>query len=99
MTWRESAACAGMHGNLFFPTGTPGKPFAEDVRLHRQTAAVKAVCAGCPVAAPCLLEALERCDGWGVFGGLTAEERATPLRRERRPSSTPRIRHVRVGAG
>jgi WhiB family transcriptional regulator, redox-sensing transcriptional regulator len=85
MTWRDAAACRGMDRELFYPTGTYGRAAIE------QEAAAKAVCAECPVAAPCLAEALAHRDGWGVFGGTTAEERAQLLRKQR----TPKISYVR----
>jgi len=95
MTWRTDAACRGMDRELFYPMGTFGRP------ALRQEAAAKAVCNGgpsrtpCPVRAQCLTDALEQRDGWGVFGGLTAEERAGLQRKQRRTSTTPAIRHVR----
>lgn len=70
--WHEDAACSGMDEALFFPpadTGPLGAAWVEQA---------KAVCAGCPVRAACLAEAMTREPAsarYGVFGGLTATER------------------------
>ena len=45
-------------------------------------AAAKAICAGCDRTAECLDEALTRNDKFGVWGGLTAEERRALTRSE-----------------
>lgn len=66
--WRSDAACSGMSGEIFFPTAVEGP------RYEVQVAAAKAVCAGCPVRAECLAEALVRIP-YGIAGGLTPEER------------------------
>ena len=72
MTWRESAACAGMDTRLWFdPAGYPE---------------ALAVCAGCLVQTPCLSDALKyppSSDVIGIRGGMTAKERRT-LRRDKR---------------
>jgi WhiB family redox-sensing transcriptional regulator len=69
--WRRQAACASTDPGLFYPPdGWIGQVAVE---------AAKAVCAGCPVRADCLADALawERpIDRHGVLGGLTAGERA-----------------------
>lgn len=70
--WRERAACRSGHDpELWFPVG----PAAA-----AQTAAAKAVCRDCPVWAACLAEALSERSAYGIFGGLTAEERRALLR-------------------
>lgn len=43
---------------------------------RREIAAVKAVCAECPVQVTCLQDALDRREPWGVWGGLDPDERA-----------------------
>jgi transposase-like protein len=53
---------------LFFPAAERGPVRAV------QVAAAKAVCAGCPVRADCLAEALARIP-YGIAGGLTENER------------------------
>lgn len=66
--WREQAACRTADPELFF-TSASG---AAAQTHHRQA---KAVCVRCPVVADCLAFALDRGLDYGVFGGLTAEER------------------------
>ncbi|OAR22048.1 hypothetical protein A8W25_30025 [Streptomyces sp. ERV7] len=57
------AACTKADPEVFFD-GTPG---AIEV--------AKQICGGCPVRARCLRLALERGEAFGIFGGLTADER------------------------
>lgn len=66
--WRTKAACRGMDPALFH---------AE--RGERDDQA-KAVCAGCPVAQECLVEALSSSDCFGVWGGLSNDQRKTAVR-------------------
>lgn len=61
--WRAGALCAQVDGDLFFPEkGESALP-------------AKRVCAGCPVRAECLAEALARPERFGVWGGLSEPER------------------------
>ncbi len=66
--WRDRAACRGVDAETFFPTAEAGPVY------EAQVAVAKAVCAGCPVRAECLAEALIRIP-YGIAGGLTPEER------------------------
>lgn len=66
--WRSQAACLHLPTNLFFPIG-------HGARARRQAARAKAVCETCPVQAECLDFALAANATYGVFGGLTEEER------------------------
>jgi WhiB family redox-sensing transcriptional regulator len=54
-------------------------------------ARAKAICAGCPLAVPCLEGALDRREPWGVWGGqLFANGRILPFKRKRgRPPKNP----------
>jgi WhiB family transcriptional regulator, redox-sensing transcriptional regulator len=54
-------------------------------------ARAKAICAGCPLADPCLAGALDRSEPWGVWGGqLFANGRILPFKRKRgRPPKNP----------
>ncbi len=67
--WRLDAACREVDPELFFP----------DAGQVPQTAAAKAVCAGCAVRGPCLEAALHgpqaRDDHAGIFAGTTASDR------------------------
>ncbi len=66
--WRRQAACRDTDPETFFPVAEAGPAY------ERQVAEAKAVCAGCPVRAECLNEALARIPE-GIAGGLTPAER------------------------
>ena len=69
-------SAAVVQKKLFFPVADSGP-------IHdAQVAAAKAVCAGCPVVAACLAEALARIPD-GIAGGLTEGERRTLRRLDR----------------
>ncbi len=74
--WRARAACRGQDPELFFPIGTSGP-------AQIQIAEAKAVCARCPVREACLRFALDTGQEYGIWGGLTEDERQR-LRRGRR---------------
>jgi WhiB family transcriptional regulator, redox-sensing transcriptional regulator len=61
--WMESALCAQVDPELFYPEKGGG------------THAAKAVCASCPVVAECLEYALRSDDAFGVYGGLSPRQR------------------------
>lgn len=60
--WRDRAACGAHDTELYFSA------VSEE--------AVKAVCRGCPVVEACLQFALTEDISYGVYGGLTQDERA-----------------------
>lgn len=61
--WRESALCAQVGPDLFFP----GK--GESVREARR------VCSSCGVRAECLAYALDHDEQHGVWGGMSERQR------------------------
>ncbi len=63
--WRDSALCAEVDPEIFFPD------------KGESTRPTKRVCAGCEVRAECLQEALDRGERFGVWGGLSERERRT----------------------
>lgn len=73
--WQDDALCAQTDPALFFP------------EQGESSTAAKRVCARCPVSAECLEHALEWearpevLDSWGVYGGLSADERERILTR------------------
>lgn len=80
-TWRERAACRdGPDPDAFFPTAETGPEH------DTQVAAAKAICAGCPVQAACLDEALARIPD-GIAGGLTPDERRALRAQQGRPTT------------
>jgi WhiB family redox-sensing transcriptional regulator len=70
--WTRQAACIGEDDRLFFP------------ERGQDTTAAKAICAACPVAGPCLEEALAtpHSDDYGVRAGTSRRERQR-MRRQR----------------
>src|SRR5262245_44009807 len=82
--WRDQAACRDADPRLFdYDPETDPESTAE---------AAKGMCAGCPVSAACLSDALSLPpddDCVGILGGLTPAERSGPRKRqaeERSPS-------------
>ena len=75
--WRERAACRGEDPELFFPIGSTGPVLA-------QIAEAKEVCARCPVREACLDFALSTGQAYGIWGGLTEDERRSLRRRRQR---------------
>ena len=65
--WSQWAECAKYGAPGMFPhdTDTQGIAWA------------KSTCLSCPVRSECLTEAFQRNERWGVWGGLTTEERDT----------------------
>jgi WhiB family redox-sensing transcriptional regulator len=61
---------------------SPDELFVRGAEQHK----AKQICAGCPVRAECLAEALDNGIEWGVWGGLTERERRAVLRK--RPNVT-----------
>jgi WhiB family redox-sensing transcriptional regulator len=66
--WRYRAACRGEDPELFFPIGAAGPALVQIARA-------KQVCARCPVRAACLRYALVTGEDYGIWGGLTEDER------------------------
>lgn len=61
--WRDSALCAQVGGDEFYPD-------KGGTTLH-----AKRVCAACPVRTECLHHALTNHEEHGVWGGLAPRER------------------------
>lgn len=61
--WQDHAACRAIPVELFFP---PAEQEGDEA---------KAVCAVCAVRQPCLEFALAAGERFGVWGGLTPQER------------------------
>jgi WhiB family redox-sensing transcriptional regulator len=77
--WQVEAACRGMASSFFFhPWGERGP--SRDERVRR----AKEVCAACPVLEACRQHALDVQEQYGVWGGLSEEERMVLLNRGRR---------------
>ena len=75
--WRLLGACAGSELDVFYAEET-------DDGYAEATRAAKSICARCVVREACLDSALRDRERIGVWGGMTARERARLLRRLRR---------------
>jgi WhiB family redox-sensing transcriptional regulator len=76
--WQCRAACRGPESTLFYP------PAAAETRPEREDRErrAKAICAGCPVLAPCREFALDTREPHGIWGGLNEHERQALLERQ-----------------
>lgn len=68
--WHERAACREHDPCLWYP----------EKETQLQVGEAKGVCAGCPVQAACLADALDRREPYGVWGGMTTSEREYMLK-------------------
>ena len=68
--WQSLAACRGMDTAIFYHPENERGP-----TRHRREREAKRICQGCPVVANCLQWALATREPYGVWGGLSAEER------------------------
>ena len=72
--WQLNAACRGMASSTFFhPPDERGD--LRQARIHQ----AKAICRGCPVINQCLAHALQIPEPYGIWGGLSEDERAERL--------------------
>ncbi|MDI9885345.1 WhiB family transcriptional regulator [Streptomyces sp. HNM0645] len=83
--WRQNAACR--------EAGTDPEVFFVDTVNRRTVETAKAICRRCPVAARCLIDAMnaERASArWGIFGGAThGQRRRISERMDRTGQSLP----------
>lgn len=77
MSWTDLSACAGGDSELFFPIGSVSS-------VREQTRKAKAICQGCPVKSECLDWSINTNQEFGIFGGLTDDERLLLIRRASR---------------
>ncbi len=83
--WQYQGACLKADPTLFFhPEGERGP-----ARARRDAAAVK-VCSGCPVIDACRRHGLGVGEPYGVWGGLTEEDREAILKAERQAARQQR---------
>ena len=72
--WQYQGACRDLPTEMFFhPDGERGPR-----RRNRENAA-KAICATCPVIEQCRSHALAMQEPYGIWGGLSEDDRATIL--------------------
>jgi WhiB family transcriptional regulator, redox-sensing transcriptional regulator len=77
--WTATAACAEEGVAPMFPTEGDEKGIEY----------AKSICGRCPVREQCLSEALDRGESFGVWGGLTTDERRAMRRKAARHQGTP----------
>ncbi len=83
--WQYEGACRSADPEVFFhPEGERG-----GTRRRRDEAA-KAVCATCPVIVKCREHALTVHEPYGVWGGLSEDERSAIIAERRAASVIPR---------
>jgi WhiB family redox-sensing transcriptional regulator len=75
--WMQHGLCRQVDAQIFFPEGRGGS-------IVVQTRQAKQVCNRCPVRLLCLDWAVETRQHFGVWGGLSEEERGDLWRRPRR---------------
>jgi WhiB family transcriptional regulator, redox-sensing transcriptional regulator len=78
--WQQLAACRTSELDLFFPISAKGRSALDAARA-------KTICAGCPVRSPCLDYAQATHQVYGIWGGLTEEERHQLGSRPQSPES------------
>ena len=72
--WQMRGACRSYDSSIFFhPEGERGPSKAA------RDQAAKAICAGCPVMTQCASHALETREPYGVWGGLSEDDRLDRL--------------------
>lgn len=77
--WQYKGACRNMDTEVFFhPEGERGGT------RRRRAEAAKAICATCPVINECREYALAAHEPYGVWGGMSEEERRDYLQQHRR---------------
>ncbi|SNT45034.1 WhiB family transcriptional regulator [Rhodococcoides kyotonense] len=69
--WQLDARCRGVQSATFFPP-----PGLRGPTLRYHEAAAKRICSSCPVLDHCRQHAMESAEPYGIWGGLTASERA-----------------------
>ncbi len=77
--WQDEALCRGYDNIVFF--GDEGESELEKQTREQRA---KSICKTCPVLEPCLEFAMETNQKYGIWGGLTAKERASLKRRRAR---------------
>jgi WhiB family redox-sensing transcriptional regulator len=87
--WQYQGACRRVDPSVFFhPEGERGP-----ARRRRDDAA-KAVCASCPVMQECRQHALTVREPYGVWGGMTEDEREVHYAKAKQGTASPRINAV-----
>lgn len=73
--WRDKALCKDSNPKVWFPA---------EVGQSANARLAKLICGQCEVTESCLTYALEHDERWGIWGGLSANERRAIRRRGKR---------------
>lgn len=76
--WQREGACRGQDPDLFFGEGIRG------LKRGHLEARAKAICATCPVLVTCREYGIQAQEPYGIWGGLTREQRRAAFRSYRR---------------
>ena len=74
--WQEEALCRGLDVELFFLPDN-----CRERAKYERIEKAKSICSACPVLAACRDFAIKSEQPYGVWGGLSEEERQTIIRR------------------
>lgn len=81
--WQLHGSCRGLESTVFFhPEGERGRARAARVRRAKE------ICDSCPVLDRCRSYALAVGEPYGVWGGMSEDERRTHTQRAAGPRST-----------
>lgn len=72
--WQLHAACRGMDSSTFFHP-----PEERNAARENRIAAAKSICGGCPAIIECRAHALRVREPYGIWGGMSEDERAIAL--------------------
>lgn len=75
-SWQLRGLCRDHPAEVFFPEEVRGRP------LRRREDAAKAICLACPVLERCRTHALSAPEPYGIWGAMTARERAIKMEAE-----------------
>jgi len=76
-SWRDQAECANDYpADWWYPIGT-------NFTAKADTARATTICQRCPVAVDCLEHALTTPEPFGIWGGLTEDQRAEAIHQRR----------------
>ena len=75
--WQEESNCRNADSDLFFLD-----PMMRGKEKRNKEQEAKKICKGCPVVQQCLNHALSIPEFFGVWGGMTADQRNSILRKQ-----------------
>jgi WhiB family redox-sensing transcriptional regulator len=73
--WQVEGMCRGRYADLFFAP----KAFERKEERLRREARATAICRVCPVLEPCADHALAVDEAFGIWGGMTEQDRRRQL--------------------